>query len=84
MITEKSPIASVSRRERAISLFDHLSPRFQYRYTPDQVRERFLAAGMHDVKDVTLANEARHMIAFVGIKKDGSSRESPIGRSRYS
>jgi uncharacterized protein YbaR (Trm112 family)/SAM-dependent methyltransferase len=65
---EKSPISKFSRRERAVSLFDHLSPRYQYRYTPDEVREKFLAANLLDVQDVTLRNEARHMVAFVGTK----------------
>jgi hypothetical protein len=65
---EESPIAKATTRERAISLFDHLSPRYQYRYTPDQVRRRFTDAGLENVKDVTLANEARHMVAFLGVK----------------
>lgn len=65
---EHSPIGTASHRERAVSLFDHLSPRYQYRYTPEQVRQRFIEAGLRDVKDVTLANEARHMVAFVGVK----------------
>jgi SAM-dependent methyltransferase/uncharacterized protein YbaR (Trm112 family) len=65
---EHSPIGAASRRERAVSLFDHLSPHYQYRYTPEQVRQRFVDAGLRDVKDVTLANEARQMVAFVGVK----------------
>jgi SAM-dependent methyltransferase/uncharacterized protein YbaR (Trm112 family) len=66
--SEKSPIRRANRRERAISLFDHLSPRYQYRYTPEQVRDRFIRAGLREVEDVTLENEARHMVAFVGVK----------------
>lgn len=69
---EQSPITQATRRERAISLFDHLSPRYQYRYTPDQVRQRFTDAGLENVKDVTLANEARHMVAFLGLKNSAS------------
>jgi SAM-dependent methyltransferase/uncharacterized protein YbaR (Trm112 family) len=65
---EKSPIREANPRERAVSLFDHLSPRYQYRYTPEQVRERFVRAGLREVADVTLENEARHMVAFVGVK----------------
>jgi SAM-dependent methyltransferase/uncharacterized protein YbaR (Trm112 family) len=63
---EETPITKANRRERAVSLFDHLSPRYQYRYRPHEVRERFEAAGLESVKEVTLANEARHMVAFVG------------------
>lgn len=67
---EHSPIAQASRRERTLSLFDNYSPRYQYRYTPDQVRSMFESAGLLDIRDVTLANEARHMVAFVG-RNDG-------------
>lgn len=63
---EKSNIREASRRERAVSLFDHLSPRYQYRFTPEEVRKKFIDAGLLNIKDVTLANEARHMVAFVG------------------
>jgi len=45
-----------------------LSPRYQYRYTPEQVRRRFVDAGLQGVTDVTFPNEARHMVAFVGVK----------------
>jgi 2-polyprenyl-3-methyl-5-hydroxy-6-metoxy-1,4-benzoquinol methylase len=65
---EPSPIARASRRERALSLFDNYSPRYQYRYTPDEIRLMFESAGLRDIRDVTLANEARHMVAFVGRK----------------
>jgi 2-polyprenyl-3-methyl-5-hydroxy-6-metoxy-1,4-benzoquinol methylase/uncharacterized protein YbaR (Trm112 family) len=61
---EDSPIASASRGERALSLFDNFSPRYQYRFTPDQVRRMFDAAGLEEIRDTTLANEARHMVAF--------------------
>ena len=65
---EQTPIGQASRRERALSMFDNYSPRYQYRYTPDQVRSMFEAAGLVDVRDVTLANEERHMVALVGRK----------------
>ena len=65
---EQTPIARFSRRERAISMFDHFSPKYQYRYTPEQVRSMFERGGLTGVKDVTLDNEARHMVAFVGNK----------------
>ena len=69
---EASPLATASRGERALSLFDNFSPRYQFRYTADQVARLFTAAGLRDVRDVTLANEARHMVAFVGTRGDGS------------
>jgi 2-polyprenyl-3-methyl-5-hydroxy-6-metoxy-1,4-benzoquinol methylase/uncharacterized protein YbaR (Trm112 family) len=61
---EKSPIASASRGERALSLFDNFSPRYQYRFSADEMRHMFEAAGLVDIRDTTLANEARHMVAF--------------------
>ena len=61
---ENSPIASASRGERALSLFDNFSPRYQYRYTAKEMRQMFEAAGLVDIRDTTLANEARHMVAF--------------------
>lgn len=65
---EKSPIALATRGERALSLFDNFSPRYQYRYTPRQVHQMFAAAGLTEIQDTTLANEARHMVAFVARK----------------
>jgi len=65
---ENSPIESASRGERALSLFDNFSPRYQYRYTPQEVRQMFEATGLLNVQDTTLANEARHMVAFVANK----------------
>jgi 2-polyprenyl-3-methyl-5-hydroxy-6-metoxy-1,4-benzoquinol methylase/uncharacterized protein YbaR (Trm112 family) len=61
---ETSAIASASRGERALSLFDNFSPRYQYRYTGAEVRQMFETAGLVDIRDTTLANEARHMVAF--------------------
>jgi SAM-dependent methyltransferase/uncharacterized protein YbaR (Trm112 family) len=65
---EETPIANASRRERAVSMFDHFSPRYQFRYTAEQLHAMLEQAGLHDLKDVTLANEARHMVAFVGVR----------------
>jgi 2-polyprenyl-3-methyl-5-hydroxy-6-metoxy-1,4-benzoquinol methylase/uncharacterized protein YbaR (Trm112 family) len=62
--SEHSPITSASRGERALSLFDNFSPRYQYRYTADEMRHLFEAAGLVDIRDTTLPNEARHMVAF--------------------
>lgn len=72
---ERTPITLANRRERTVSLFDNYSPRYQYRYRPEEVRERFLAAGLVDVRDVTFQNEARHMVAFLG-RKPGSAASS--------
>jgi hypothetical protein len=66
---EKSPIRRVNRRERAVSLFDNYSPRYQFRYTSEQVRKMFEDIGCDHIKDVTLANEMRHAVAFVGEKR---------------
>jgi SAM-dependent methyltransferase len=71
---ENSPIASASRGERALSLFDNFSPRYQYRYTPEQMRQMFEAAGLIEIQDTTLANEARHMVAFVGRRPSEGAR----------
>lgn len=65
---EISPIGSATRGERALSLFDNFSPRYQYRYTPAQMRRMLEAEGLSDIRDTTLANEARHMVAFVARK----------------
>jgi 2-polyprenyl-3-methyl-5-hydroxy-6-metoxy-1,4-benzoquinol methylase/uncharacterized protein YbaR (Trm112 family) len=61
---EVSPIAVASRGERALSLFDNFSPRYQYRFAPEEVRQMLEAAGLIEIRDTTLANEARHMVAF--------------------
>lgn len=73
---ERSPISTASRRERALSLFDNYSPRYQHRYTPEQVRHMFESGRLDNVRDVTLANEARHMVAFVGHKPAFASNSS--------
>jgi 2-polyprenyl-3-methyl-5-hydroxy-6-metoxy-1,4-benzoquinol methylase/uncharacterized protein YbaR (Trm112 family) len=70
---EQSPIRDFSRRERAISMFDNYSPRYQFRYRPEEVRQVFEEAGLVGVKDVTLDNEKRHMVAFVGTRPPGAA-----------
>jgi SAM-dependent methyltransferase/uncharacterized protein YbaR (Trm112 family) len=65
---EHSAITTASRGERALSLFDNFSPRYQYRYRPQQMERMFAAAGLTDIRDTTLANEARHMVAFAARK----------------
>jgi SAM-dependent methyltransferase/uncharacterized protein YbaR (Trm112 family) len=65
---EQTPLTRATRRERAVSLFDHFSPRYQFRYTAQELHDMLAGAGLRDLKDVTLANEARHMVAFVGIR----------------
>lgn len=65
---ERPMLADATLRERAVSLFDNFSPRYQFRYRPDEIERFFAAAGFEDVQDTTLANEMRHMVAFVGVK----------------
>jgi SAM-dependent methyltransferase/uncharacterized protein YbaR (Trm112 family) len=74
---EKSEIASASIGERALSLFDNFSPRYQYRYSPQEIRQMFEAAGLTEIQDTTLANEARHMVAFAASKPPEGLRRDP-------
>jgi hypothetical protein len=78
---EATPLVQASRRERAVSLFDNYSPRYQYRYHPHEVEAKFRAAGLEQVKDVTFANEARHMVAFVGRKPGGEAADARLGQA---
>lgn len=55
-------------RERAVQMFDNYSPRYQYRHTVPEILELFRSAGYVDLKDVTLDNEARHMLAVLGTR----------------
>jgi ubiquinone/menaquinone biosynthesis C-methylase UbiE/uncharacterized protein YbaR (Trm112 family) len=55
-------------RERAVQMFDNYSPRYQYRHTVPEIVELFRSEGYIDMKDVTLDNEARHMLAVLGRK----------------
>jgi ubiquinone/menaquinone biosynthesis C-methylase UbiE len=55
-------------RERAVQMFDNYSPKYQYRHTVPEILELFRSEGFEDLMDVTLANEARHMLAVLGRK----------------
>ena len=55
-------------RERAVQMFDNYSPKYQYRHTVPEIQELFRSAGYEDPKDVTLENEARHMLAVLGTR----------------
>ncbi|HWM92311.1 MAG TPA: methyltransferase domain-containing protein [Thermoanaerobaculia bacterium] len=55
-------------RERAVQMFDNYSPRYQYRHTVPEIMDLFRSEGFEDLKDVTLDNEARHMLAVLGRK----------------
>ncbi len=63
---ERSPIGEFSSRERLVSLFDNFSPRYQYRYTSEQVLAMFANARLDDAREVTLENERRHSVGVVG------------------
>ena len=58
-------------RERAVQMFDNYSPPFQYRHTVPEIMDLFRNEGYEDLKDVTLDNEARHMLAVLGRKRAG-------------
>jgi hypothetical protein len=49
-------------------MFDNYSPPFQYRHTVPEIMDLFRSEGYTDLKDVTLDNEARHMLAVLGRK----------------
>lgn len=66
---EQPMLANSTRRERAVSLFDNYSPRYQFRYHAREIRRFFEEAGMDAIDDTTLDNEKRHMVAFVGVKR---------------
>ena len=55
-------------------MFDNYSPRYQYRHTVPEILELFRSEGSTALRDVTLDNEARHMLAVLGRKKrDGEA-----------
>ena len=82
---ERPMLTDATRRERAVSLFDNYSPRYQFRYHADEIRRFFEDAGMDGIEDTTLENEKRHMVAFVGVKHadrsavDTASKAAGIG-----
>lgn len=55
-------------RERAVQMFDNYSPKYQYRHTVPEIVELFRSEGFENMRDVTLDNEARHMLAVLGRK----------------
>jgi SAM-dependent methyltransferase len=59
---------TATARERAVQMFDNYSPKYQYRHTVPEILELFRSEGFEDPRDVTLANEARHMLAVLGRK----------------
>jgi ubiquinone/menaquinone biosynthesis C-methylase UbiE/uncharacterized protein YbaR (Trm112 family) len=59
-------------RERAVQMFDNYSPRYQYRHTVPEIMELFRSEGYEDLQDVTLENEARHMLAVLGRRGGGA------------
>jgi SAM-dependent methyltransferase/uncharacterized protein YbaR (Trm112 family) len=64
-------------RERAVQMFDNYSPPFQYRHTVPEIMDLFRGEGYTDLKDVTLDNEARHMLAVLGRKVAQSEAAAP-------
>jgi SAM-dependent methyltransferase/uncharacterized protein YbaR (Trm112 family) len=70
---------SATARERAVQMFDNYSPRYQYRHTVPEIIDLFRSEGYEDMRDVTLENEARHMLAVLGRRKpaEGGVATSP-------
>jgi ubiquinone/menaquinone biosynthesis C-methylase UbiE/uncharacterized protein YbaR (Trm112 family) len=64
-------------RERAVQMFDNYSPKFQYRHTVPEIMELFRSEGYEGLKDVTLENEARHMLAVLGTKSAEETARVP-------
>lgn len=64
-------------RERAVQMFDNYSPKYQYRHTVPEIMDLFRSEGYEDLKDVTLENEARHMLAVLGTKSAGAVGREP-------
>lgn len=80
---ERSMIVSTTRREQTVSLFDNYSPKYQFRYHERELRAMFEAEGMQSIEDTTLANEARHMVACVGVKPGVASGTRAPERSGH-
>jgi ubiquinone/menaquinone biosynthesis C-methylase UbiE/uncharacterized protein YbaR (Trm112 family) len=64
-------------RERAVQMFDNYSPRYQYRHTVPEILELFRSAGYENLKDVTLENESRHMLAVLGTRSAEARERVP-------
>lgn len=65
-------------RERAVQMFDNYSPRYQYRHTVPEIMDLFRGEGFRDLRDVTLDNEARHMLAVLGRKQREGEKAAGI------
>jgi uncharacterized protein YbaR (Trm112 family)/SAM-dependent methyltransferase len=76
LLRGESPPPRSTARERAVQMFDNYSPKFQYRHTVPEIQELFRSEGYENPRDVTLENEARHMLAVLGTRKaEGAARE---------
>jgi SAM-dependent methyltransferase len=64
----EGPPPASTRRERAVQMFDNYSPTYQYRHTVPELAALFHSAGFDEVREVTLDNERRHMLALVGTR----------------
>ena len=62
----EAPPPRATARERAVQMFDNYSPRYQHRHTVPEILRLFAEAGFVDAREVTLANERRHMLAVLG------------------
>jgi len=80
-LRREPPPPRSTARERAVQMFDNYSPRFQYRHTVPEIEALFASEGYEDVKDVTLPNEARHMLALLGTKPLAARSAQPGTRS---
>jgi ubiquinone/menaquinone biosynthesis C-methylase UbiE/uncharacterized protein YbaR (Trm112 family) len=77
-LRHEPPPPRSSARERAVQMFDNYSPRFQYRHTVPEITELFESEGYEEVRDVTLPNEARHMLAILGRRRgEAEAQEAP-------
>lgn len=65
-LRREPPPPRASARERALQMFDNYSPRYQHRHDPEEIAALFRGEGFERVRDVTLANERRHMLAVLG------------------
>ena len=67
-LRHEPPPPRSTARERAVQMFDNYSPRYQYRHTVPEIEALFASEGYEEVQDVTLPNEARHMLAVLGTR----------------
>ena len=66
-------------RERAVQMFDNYSPPYQYRHTVPEIVDLFRSEGFVGMKDVTLDNEARHMLAVLGQRPAAGGQTGEAG-----